>query len=386
MQDQTKSSPKIHKYFLNKKVFAALSKNFPAKFRKNLFLADCEGRILIAEDCVKIEASALKTSIFEALRWGECNVFSIGDEAGAIVAPILLNSELIGAFGCFGEKLFCVSEEFSSDFIMETSQKLLNALERENATNASLLAANREAMQRGRISAEFLHETKKLKLKSLRDAYMFREDSLLSAIKGGNRELARKYLNEILIYIYGQYQNRPELIKAHMIEMSVMMIRGAIEHGVSKIEAFENSYKMLAELSVISDEEAMCVIIIRLLESVIDNIENSNSSNSEKKFKSAMKYLRENFSNPLLTRKMLAEYLRISERQLTELFKKFTAKGFSENLAQLRISRACELMLLNSTTATEVAYEVGFSDQSYFSKIFKKHTKLTPSDFRKKML
>lgn len=386
MRKNLQNLEKFSKRALSRKTLALLSANFSARFKKNLFLTDTEGRLICSNSELKIDAPILATSVKESMRWGECNVFSPGREAGVIVAPIILNSELLGGFGWFGENLFCVSEKFSSDFILDASKKLLDALDLENLTNRALLESNREAMLRGRISAEFLHDTKNLKLKNLRDAYMFREDSLLAAIKSGNRELARKYLNEILIYIYGQYTNRTELIKAHLIEMSVMMIRGAVEHGVSKIEAFENSYKMLSELSVVNDEESMCVTITRLLENVIDNIENSNSTNSEKKFKAAFKYMKDNFANPQLSRKMLADYLRISERRLTELFKKFTSKGFCENLSELRISKACELILLNTSNATEIAYEVGFSDQSYFSKIFKKHTKFTPSGFRKKML
>ena len=41
-----------------------------------------------------------------------------------------------------------------------------------------------------------------------------------------------------------------------------------------------------------------------------------------------------------------------------------------------------KLLLHTDLTATEVAYTLNFSDQSYFSKFFKKHVGMTPGDFR----
>ncbi len=370
---------------LDKSSFERVASHFHPKEAAKLFFCDACGNWICGAKNAEMPPEILSMSIREAVRWGECNVLELADDSGAIVAPAMANSKLLGALVLFDKKLFCVSENFSGTIILSASQRLLEALDFENLTNRHLLESNNKAMNSARISAEILHEKKGMQLQPIRGSYIFREEYLLSAIKRGQRNQARKYLDEILIYIYAQCGDRIDLIKAHLIETAVMMIRGSLEMGSPEIRVFENSYRILSELSAAKDKESMSVLATSLLEDVMDSIESENSSVYERKFKQAFAYLKENFADPQLSRQKLAAYSKLSEKQLTLLFKKFTGKGFSENLSEMRISKACELMLSGMESATEIAYEVGFSDQSYFCKIFKKYSKLTTSDFRKKM-
>ena len=52
----------------------------------------------------------------------------------------------------------------------------------------------------------------------------------------------------------------------------------------------------------------------------------------------------------------------------------------------LRLKKSIELMADQNNTISGIAYEVGFSDPNYFSKVFKKVYKLTPSDYRKQLI
>ena len=52
----------------------------------------------------------------------------------------------------------------------------------------------------------------------------------------------------------------------------------------------------------------------------------------------------------------------------------------------LRLKKAIELMADGNNNISEIAYEVGFSDPNYFSKVFKKAYQLTPSEYRKQLL
>ena len=58
--------------------------------------------------------------------------------------------------------------------------------------------------------------------------------------------------------------------------------------------------------------------------------------------------------------------------------------GISPNkyLENIRINRAKYLLMENELSLSDIAYKCGFSSQSYFSKVFKKHTLLTPYEFQ----
>ena len=66
-----------------------------------------------------------------------------------------------------------------------------------------------------------------------------------------------------------------------------------------------------------------------------------------------------------------------------EFSKHFDNLSFGEYIRKLRIEKAIELIKLNTHSLTEVAYLTGFSDQSHFTRIFKKHTGQNPSAYRK---
>ncbi|HEX6169025.1 MAG TPA: chromate resistance protein ChrB domain-containing protein [Chitinophagaceae bacterium] len=68
-----------------------------------------------------------------------------------------------------------------------------------------------------------------------------------------------------------------------------------------------------------------------------------------------------------------------------EFSKHFNNLSFGEYTRKMRIEKAIELMRKGSYSLTEIAYLTGFSDQSHFTRIFKKHTGQNPSAYRKKL-
>ena len=68
-----------------------------------------------------------------------------------------------------------------------------------------------------------------------------------------------------------------------------------------------------------------------------------------------------------------------------EFSKHFNNLSFGEYTRKMRIEKAIELMKVSSYSLTEIAYLTGFSDQSHFTRIFKKYTSLNPYSFRKKI-
>ena len=75
----------------------------------------------------------------------------------------------------------------------------------------------------------------------------------------------------------------------------------------------------------------------------------------------------------------------ISENYLSRLVRKSTGRSVGAWIDIVRIQRAKRLLSSTSLPVIDVAVAVGVDDQSYFSRLFKKETGMTPSSFRKKM-
>lgn len=69
---------------------------------------------------------------------------------------------------------------------------------------------------------------------------------------------------------------------------------------------------------------------------------------------------------------------------LASVFRRFYGQTVGEYVQQLRVAHASRL-LLGSRPLADIAYESGFTDQSHFNRLFKRHTGMTPGAFRRSL-
>ncbi|WP_346316095.1 chromate resistance protein ChrB domain-containing protein [Chitinophaga sp. YIM B06452] len=87
-----------------------------------------------------------------------------------------------------------------------------------------------------------------------------------------------------------------------------------------------------------------------------------------------------------LSLKELSKDLDINPSYLSREFSKhFDNLSFGEYIRKQRIEKAVQLMEEPSYSLTDIGYLTGFSDQSHFTRIFKKITGVSPSEYRKKL-
>jgi AraC-like DNA-binding protein len=91
-------------------------------------------------------------------------------------------------------------------------------------------------------------------------------------------------------------------------------------------------------------------------------------------------------TNLTLNLKEISQSLNVHPSYLSREFSKyFDDLSFGDYIRKLRLERAMQLLRDTDHTLAEIAYLTGFSDQSHFNRIFKKHTDQNPSEFRKKL-
>ncbi|MBC9929158.1 chromate resistance protein ChrB domain-containing protein [Chitinophaga qingshengii] len=92
-------------------------------------------------------------------------------------------------------------------------------------------------------------------------------------------------------------------------------------------------------------------------------------------------------TNLNLSLKGLSETLQVHPAYLSREFSKyFDDLSFGEYIRKLRIDKAVQLLSSTDHSLTEIAYLTGFSDQSHFTRIFKKFTGKSPSAYKKDMI
>ena len=103
--------------------------------------------------------------------------------------------------------------------------------------------------------------------------------------------------------------------------------------------------------------------------------------NNDALMERVMKYMNEHLADPDLNVEKLTEDVGISRAQLHRKLKEIAGVSAGEFIRNLRLEQAARLIEEGQINITQVAYSVGFCNQTHFSTVFKKHYGMSPSEY-----
>ncbi len=114
------------------------------------------------------------------------------------------------------------------------------------------------------------------------------------------------------------------------------------------------------------------------------NFIHKNEENAETKFlQKVLQFINEDIGNSAFGAGHLANKLHLSESQIYRKLKAITGKSTAIFIRSVRLQKAKELLQTTDKTISEIAYETGFNDPSWFSRAFKEEFGLPPSEIHK---
>lgn len=93
-------------------------------------------------------------------------------------------------------------------------------------------------------------------------------------------------------------------------------------------------------------------------------------------------YLQDHFASDI-SLSQIAKVVGMTEVSFSRFIKKTTGKTFIDLLVQIRIGHASRLLIDTNTTISEIAFNCGFKNLSYFNRVFKAKKSQTPVEFRR---
>jgi AraC family transcriptional regulator, transcriptional activator for feuABC-ybbA operon len=115
----------------------------------------------------------------------------------------------------------------------------------------------------------------------------------------------------------------------------------------------------------------------------LQDIKKQDSVNINESIQRTMTYMQQHYSEPIETGE-LPKIAGLTPSSYCRAFKKATGLSPGNYLTQLRINRAKELMMLPNYTLKQIGLSVGFTDQLYFSRVFKKSESYSPSAYMRR--
>lgn len=128
--------------------------------------------------------------------------------------------------------------------------------------------------------------------------------------------------------------------------------------------------------SVFAQFYSLCIACSRFYKQ-----ENSDVRNNFLRLADVAAYIENNYTTQLSTER-LAEISGYSQRQFLRMFKNVYSETPNSYITDLRIKKAKLLLTSTDSAIGDIAFECGYSDQNYFSRLFLKKTGMSPSAYR----
>jgi len=244
-----------------------------------------------------------------------------------------------------------------------------------------LLEENRIKAAQQRQISEAIDEQKK----SGHTSYPIdKERLLLSLIRAGDQNGARRVLNEMLGAMY-LFSPKLVILRARAIEMMGYLTRAAIEDSPLMEPLIERNHRWMQKLIQARDFENLSHVLMQALDDFMEGIYVHGFNCYNAKVSQILDFITRHYTQPI-SLKQIAQVAGLSAFRISHLIKQHTGKTVLQHILQLRVQKAQQLLERTTKSCPEIAYEVGFGDQSYFIKHFKRLTGTTPARYRRTRL
>lgn len=177
-------------------------------------------------------------------------------------------------------------------------------------------------------------------------------------------------------------QAQKRLMLAGLSESSPIYMTNSMDSAITLEAEFQK---------LISHPEASAMRMIGRLYILLDTLVTCsqmparvrNQSKNSYYVNEAMVFIQHNYVNSV-TVEDIAKHLGLSRTHLGRLFKKITGQSPQKYLTHYRLSKAIDLMRTTELPLSEIAVQVGYSNQLYFSKVFHNIYGMPPSIWRQK--
>lgn len=195
-----------------------------------------------------------------------------------------------------------------------------------------------------------------------------------------------------LVEAYGHIDRMVEYYRARSFDIAdyhaaLRLVLAAVLQAVEELEIpedelFSQDADPFAELRRLKSLDEVRSYFAALAESVVAYTGARQENFAVTKVREALEYLETHYADPELSLQTLCKELFISTSYLSANLKKHHERTFVEELTDLRIRKAKELLRTTALKTYEVAERTGYRDAHYFSLSFRKLTGLTPTEYR----
>ncbi|MEG1523680.1 MAG: AraC family transcriptional regulator [Clostridia bacterium] len=241
-----------------------------------------------------------------------------------------------------------------------------------------------EIQYEDQLQGQIAQHIQRIKQYDNRPLYPFAiERELLRSIQSADKSRSQELLNQLLGHIFLASGSDLDVIKSRTYELLVLISRAAINGGADTEHSFLLNHMYLRELQLIDNIDQLCYWLNSVIESFMESTFEFRSSKHRDIICKSSIYMQQHCTEKI-TLEDVAKHVYLSPNYFCKVFKDEMGESFSVHLNRLRMERSKLLLEDRSLKLTQISALLGYDDQSYFTKIFKKYVGVPPKEYRKK--
>ncbi len=245
-------------------------------------------------------------------------------------------------------------------------------------------------MKKENLHEKMIKKFKEEKFKNLENLYFHPsyvlEMQLLELIKKADYEKAKNILDEInKLERANLAKDSLRSLKNSLIGSCTIFTRAIITNGVSPETAFNLSDVYIRQIEETNDKKKLEELEYEMLYSFIEELKKEKKLFYHLTINKALEYIHHHIFDQL-SLELIAQKLDLNSAYLSNLFKSEVGITITEYINRAKVEDSKYFLIHSNLPIPEVASLFNFCNQSYYTKIFKKYTNLTPKEYREKGL
>jgi len=206
------------------------------------------------------------------------------------------------------------------------------------------------------------------------------ERKLLAAVSRGDKTDALKWYNELFSHLRTKHKGDLRYMSLWAMKLISRLETQGVNPGSESVINICN--KHLIRVDGVEFITSLNPIITSMIKEMVDQVVTFRGVAHSINLKRVIGYINENLSDKMPLRK-LADISGLSGSYLSSIFYKEMGETITNYINRLRVERAMVLLETTDMTCTDITEKCSLPDPSWFSKVFKRHVGLTPTEYRK---
>ncbi|GEL78421.1 helix-turn-helix domain-containing protein [Tenuibacillus multivorans] len=212
------------------------------------------------------------------------------------------------------------------------------------------------------------------------------QEKLVYFLTHQDRQGIKEYLFDLFLIEYNDLDQfpHPDFIRIKLTSVMANIRRFMLRN--EDLLSLEKQYQLMFN-DILNGEELSVIVqkLVYFCYSLFSNLNQSEEAIYSKVTQGLIEYIEDHYFEKVSLHR-LADQVGKNKYYLSHLFKRETGQSMSEYIQKVRIENAKHLIETTEKSMQEIGYLVGYEDQSYFSRMFKKWNSMSPNAYKNNII